>query len=170
MSTRLANWLLKALALLFLGIAVGSLIWEVQAYRVELTNLTGHPPLQRTPARFAEAPPLDQFAASWHRELQGRSVDLEAEPEPEPDAEDQQVTNVAIKRIRIKLVGTILETGRSKAIFVGPDGKIDLKGVGQNLELTPKGVRVEHIELASVTLSFQGETLTLPLASAEGRP
>jgi len=59
--------------------------------------------------------------------------------------------------LAIKLVGTIVESGHSRAAFVEPDGKTRLVGVGQ----TCGGAQVLRIETDSVTVRYLDKELTL---------
>ena len=52
--------------------------------------------------------------------------------------------------LTVKLTGTVIEQGRSLAMFVTAAGKIELRGVGEVIEgakvteITDEGVRIEH--------------------------
>ena len=174
MPLRQINRLLKIGAVLFLAAAAAIIAGEFNTPR-GLASLD--PPSRRAKSavtnRFVKAPPLEEFALYWDRRLQGTGFDPLPEPmdlDPEPEMVADEPPLRATDRLRVRLVGTILEAGRSRAIFLGPQGRIDQKGVGQKLDLSPAGILVEQIQLASVTLSYQGEKVTLRLASPEGRP
>ena len=54
------------------------------------------------------------------------------------------------------LVGTIIETDDRIAMIADPNGKVDIKRVGESLELSPSGVVVEQIDSDRVTLRYNG--------------
>jgi hypothetical protein len=66
-------------------------------------------------------------------------------------------------------VGTVIEQGRSVAILMDQQGKIDLKPVGDTLELNPQGIRVEAIAQEEVTLNYQGRQMIVGMKSGNKR-
>ncbi len=67
----------------------------------------------------------------------------------------------------IQLVGTTIDSSRSLAVFRDATGAFDSKGIGQPLELSPKGIKVESIEPRFATLFYAGRLVKLELASSE---
>ncbi len=59
----------------------------------------------------------------------------------------------------LQLAGTIIEQGRSLAVFAGRDGKVELKGVGEVF----RGREVLRIEQDRVNVRYNGEQVTLTL-------
>jgi hypothetical protein len=173
MEARQINRLFKAFAALLLAAAV---LVAVTAFRAPKVATPTGPATsthnRREVSRIAEAPALTEFAALWDKPLRSTpppAALVGAEGGGDSESEEGESISQAAEQIRVSLVGTILESGRSKAIFIGPDGKLDLKGIGQDLELAPRGMRVESIQLASVILSYQGEIITLRLPAPERR-
>jgi hypothetical protein len=120
---------------------------------------------KRAPAKESKlvgSPPLEALAVVWERKLR--------RPLDDPPKEQQENKNGLKKRRRdvnpaggsLRLVGTMLENGRSVAIFTDATGKVDFKGVGEMLEISP-GLRVDQIEFTQVTISEQGRTSVFQL-------
>ena len=59
--------------------------------------------------------------------------------------------------VGLRLVGTVIEQGRSIAIAIDRAGKLDFCREGDSLELEPEGVRVESVFDNSVRVSFKGQ-------------
>ena len=117
-------------------------------------------------SKLVGSPPLSDFAKVWQIELRRPLYD----PPPPAQEEKPKKKDPTKKRRReavaegggLRLVGTMLENGRSLAIFTDATGKVDFKGVGETLELAP-GTRVDLIELKQVTISEQGRATVLRL-------
>lgn len=62
--------------------------------------------------------------------------------------------------IGLRLVGTVIEKGRSMAIAIDRLGKLDFCYEGNSIQLEPEGVRVESIDADFVRVSFQGKSST----------
>ena len=75
-------------------------------------------------------------------------------------------TNVVIPQrsttpdVGLRLVGTVIEHGRSIAIAIDRAGKLDFCREGDSLQLKPEGVRVESVSDNSVRVSFKGQAST----------
>jgi hypothetical protein len=68
----------------------------------------------------------------------------------------------------LRLVGTMVESGRSLAIFTDATGKVEFKGVGETLEIAP-GTRVDQIAIAQVTISEQGRASVMRLSDLKAQ-
>ena len=64
----------------------------------------------------------------------------------------------AINDLGLRLVGTILEEGRSMAIAIDGLGTLDFRGEGDLLRLQPDGVRIDKVSKESVLVSYQGKS------------
>ncbi len=104
---------------------------------------------------------LADFQQVWNTPLQG------ARPAPTPVDQPPPERPRSEDVLQITLKGLFLERGRSKAILVGSSGELNIKGIGEVLDIVPAGVRVEEIRPASVKLSHRGRTLVLQLPSDE---
>ncbi len=62
--------------------------------------------------------------------------------------------------VGLRLVGTVIEQGRSIAIAIDRAGKLDFCREGDSLQLEPEGVRVETVSDNSVRVSFKGHAST----------
>ena len=59
----------------------------------------------------------------------------------------------------LRLVGTVIEQGRSMAIAIDALGRLDFRGVGDFVQLDPQGVRIDSVSDRSVRISFQGKSV-----------
>jgi hypothetical protein len=98
-------------------------------------------------------------------------------PEPKPQPEPKPTvartpTPPKPPTLEVTLVGTIIEAGQSLAIVADANGDFDVKGIGEPLELSPQGIKIEKIEPEQVTVSYQGResTITLDRSAAADRP
>lgn len=106
-------------------------------------------------------------SAIWTRKLQSgfvvKSSSIIAEP--------KTPTNVALPKViasprsaasdtGLRLVGTVIEKGRSMAIAIDRVGKLDFCPEGNSIQLDPEGVRVESVGTDSVQVSFRGQAST----------
>jgi len=66
----------------------------------------------------------------------------------------------------LRLVGTVIEKGRSMAIAIDRGGKLDFCREGTSLQLDPEGVRIESVFTDSVLVSFQGEKANWQMGQA----
>ncbi|MDZ4853059.1 MAG: hypothetical protein SGI77_27540 [Pirellulaceae bacterium] len=64
----------------------------------------------------------------------------------------------------IQLLGTMIEQTQALALFSDGTGSLDVKGIGQPLNLAPQGVQVESIQPGIATLRYQGKAIKLELA------
>ena len=60
----------------------------------------------------------------------------------------------------LRLVGTVIEKGRSMAIAIDRAGKLDFCPEGNSIQLEPEGVRIESVDTDSVRVSFRGQSTT----------
>ena len=93
----------------------------------------------------------------WRRRL------FEPEPEPEPEPKEPEPPP-----LRVKLVGTIVEPNRTKAVLRTNDGRTLFKKVGQAIEGQPKPATLVGIEPELVKVKYAGEVVTLK-RSEQGR-
>ncbi|MGB7325361.1 MAG: hypothetical protein WBD31_10860 [Rubripirellula sp.] len=70
---------------------------------------------------------------------------------------------VAVPKLGLVLVGTIIDPNGSVAIMSDAEGKFDIKAIGEELDLKPAGVTIDEIESELVTLSYQGSESTVRL-------
>jgi hypothetical protein len=66
--------------------------------------------------------------------------------------------------LALKLAGTIVEPGHSRAVLVGPEGKVELKSVGQSVA----GAEVLRIDPESVTVRYLDQEVQLTLQREKG--
>ena len=69
----------------------------------------------------------------------------------------------------VRLLGTVIEEGRSMAILSDQAGQIDVKPTGETLELKPNGMVVEAIEDDTVSLRFNGRLLSRRVGESGGK-
>lgn len=92
---------------------------------------------------------------------------------PKPRAEPKVVRTptpppVKVPRLDWTLNGTIIDPRRSVAILTDTTGKTDIRGVGEEVELSPPGVLVRKIDSDNVTLEVRGKESTLRLKQSFG--
>ncbi|TWT82572.1 hypothetical protein CA13_40350 [Planctomycetes bacterium CA13] len=127
-------------------------------------------PLSRSGTSSSANPSLEQshLEAVWSRSLQGKL--LSAKPPARPVAptppriivKPNVVPAVPIRTdTGIRLVGTVVEPGRSLAIATDRQGQFAFQGVGERLRLLPKGVLVESIDSAGVWVKYKGQRIQL---------
>ncbi len=76
----------------------------------------------------------------------------------------------ALPNPRLTLLAAIIDPERNIAIIADARGITDIKGVGEELELMPKGATVSEIRGDRVTIEFRGRKIPLELSkSSPGR-
>ncbi len=120
---------------------------------------------------------LDDFADVWSRPYQRPLVDPPPPapvPLPKPAAPVRQapqpVPPPAPPDPQVQLVGTIIEQGRSIAIITDQTGKIDMKGEGETLNLSPGDIRIDRIDSQEVAVTYCGHQLTLTMQKSSSAP
>ena len=101
----------------------------------------------------------------WNRSLQSgfqaKSTSSIALPMTSPVAPRPNVViPKASPDVGLRLVGTVIEQGRSIAIAIDQAGKLDFCREGDSLQLEPEGVHVESVSDKSVRVSFKGQAST----------
>ena len=175
MSVQRTRLLLRGIAMVLLLSSVDLIAWAFQspvALDDQASDLVAANRSAAHQAKLVRSPPLNDFAKFWLTELRRPLYD----PPPAPkEAKTDNKKDSPQKRRRhksvpetggLRLVGTMLEDGRSMAVFTDASGKIELKGVGEALELSP-GTRVDRIELTQVTISEQGRPTVLRLPDSK---
>lgn len=76
--------------------------------------------------------------------------------------------------LQLVLVGTVIDADRRLAILADSSGKVDIKGIGESLELEPAGIWVREIDAERVSVEFHGTrsdvTLDRSIAPSGERP
>lgn len=84
-----------------------------------------------------------------------------APPRPEPKVTTAPSPRPTPKRsepkLGLTLVGTIMDSRQSVAIVADDQGGVDVKGIGQTLDLKPDGVTIQAIQSQQITLRYQGK-------------
>ena len=100
--------------------------------------------------------PLKHYEVIWQRNLRRPIFD------PPP------VIRVKVSppkpKLKVRLVGTVLEPGFTYAIFTDSGGKTVLKRIGESIQ----GARVESISDGRVTVALAGRTLILKVEKKKG--
>jgi len=63
-----------------------------------------------------------------------------------------------VNDLGLRLVGTVIEEGRSMAIAIDGLGTLDFRREGDLLRLQPDGVRIDKVSKESVLVSYQGKS------------
>ncbi len=67
-------------------------------------------------------------------------------------------------KLKLTLVGTIINGPQSLAIVSDESGKFDIKGVGESLELEPTGVEISTIGSEKIVVDYDGDQTTIRLS------
>jgi hypothetical protein len=156
MNARRLNFILYGLAGCFAAAGLGIAAWGV--LHAPQAIVPAHPNVAHSGAGLGstERPPsLDELQAAFRIDLRRPLVDPPPAlpPIPPPAA-----------GLGLKLMGTIVEPGHCRAMLQTADGKLELKGIGENC----RGAQILDIGLNSVTLSYEGKTLTLGIEKKQG--
>ena len=170
MSAQRLRWLLRSAAAALLLLSVALVVWALQMPQSsDEANVPFLSPERSGVVRtqLVHSPPLEDLAQVWGKRLRRPLFDLpSAAKPPRPNvARKPQPRPAATRQVTaggVKLVGTMMEDGRSKAIFMNSNGEIDVKGDGETLAFAT-GIRVDHIELHRVTVTNEGRLTTLQL-------
>ncbi len=65
----------------------------------------------------------------------------------------------------IKLLGTVVDQGRTLGLFQDSAGGFDVKSVGESLELVPQGVQIASLEVGKALVRYSGKEIDLRLSS-----
>lgn len=103
-----------------------------------------------------DVPSLDQFASVWSVQLQRPLYDpppkpVVAPPKPKP------------KPLKVKLLGTMLESDRPSAMFSVPPSSITIREVGQIIDSPGGPAKVLEVGAKRVVLEYAGEKRVLTL-------
>ena len=152
-----------AAAVLVGGGAVAIAAWGFTA-PIELASEAGQEDVRR-PTTTASAdppaeqhqtpslPPLAELRRLWVLDLRRPLYDEPTEasdgndPPPKPE-----------KPLRVKLIGTAVEEGKSEAILQMTDGSIEIVGVGQSVKDGDEVLRVTRIEPGKVAVEYRGRS------------
>jgi type II secretory pathway component PulC len=159
----------------FLAVAAGGLVWSsrgIDETADPLARATGS-----SIARQASVPsPLSTGSTAkanmdFSLPLQRPLVDPpEPPPPPRPSPVVKRPPKPPVKKTNLDwtLTGTIIDADRSVAILTDAAGKTDIRGTGEEVELSPPGVLVRSIASDAVTLEVRGRESTLRLEQSFG--
>lgn len=102
---------------------------------------------------------LDEFAPLWERPIGRPLQDPPAEAKPAKKNRQPRKRVKQSSKLNLRLIGTVLESGKSMAILSDAEGNILLGAKGQTLHTAAGSVEVESIELDQVKLSLGDATL-----------
>ena len=100
---------------------------------------------------------LLDFAPLWDNRLRGPRSD--SRPDAARSVTLASAIGVAPATLNVKLLGTILEPGNTLAMFATPQGKIELRRVGEMVGGT--ATDVVKIQRREVVVRYQGKLVTL---------
>ncbi len=156
--------ILYAIAGSFLLGAGGALYWstsEIAESDFASSRVATRRDAPRENPREAEGGHRDDDAA---RMLRGPLYDLPPPPsKPLVVATPRAKPPTPTRQLGLTLIGTIIDAHQSLAIVADASGEFDVKGIGDSLELEPKGVRIGRIDSEQITLLYQGSESTIRL-------
>jgi hypothetical protein len=147
-----------------LAFSAAVVFWSVSAITESTPNSPIVPsreiPDSETTSKSAFAIP----AAMTMRQLRAPLYDTE----PDPPSPPKPIRPAAprpktVPKLQLTLVGTILESGKSLAIITDINGRFDVKGVGETLEIDPNGIVITNIQAEQVTLMHRSQPTVLTL-------
>lgn len=138
---------------------VGICAWALLGGRTELPSLK----LPQEPTQMNAIDPSN--AATSSRKFDSLLNTKFQRPRAEaPVVERSQTASATPVGFGIQLLGTMIEQTQALALFSDGTGSLDVKGIGQPLNLAPPGVQVESIQPGIATLRYQGKAIKLELA------
>lgn len=147
-------------------LASGTLLWQSFGETPPLSASSGEQaklPQSSETARASVTRPLAEFELVWQRKLGDPLYPMTKV------AETPTKKRTTSKRTRkkappgLRLIGTVLESGRSLAMLADASGDIHVRGVGEKLDLTAGEAQIDRIELQQVELSIGGRPMTLKM-------
>jgi len=162
------------------AVGVGLLGWFADGYSV--VGLSGAENTLEQGRRFStagndasdRASTIESLLASeiWSRPLQAgfqiAQTQFETVPKPliDPTPHPAVPQDAVVLDLGLRLVGTVVEQGKSMAIAIDRQGKLDFRGEGDEFQLVPEGVHVDAILIDSIRVSFQGQASTWRLGQS----
>ncbi len=115
-------------------------------------------PIDAIPAPPRSLPPLSEFEPVWKIRLRSAPASISG---------SRALTQAPQSPLGLplRLAGTVVEPGHCFAIFITSVGKIELKKIGE----TVADAQVLEISDGSVSLSYRGQTVNLPMEKRTGR-
>jgi len=104
-----------------------------------------------------DLPSLAEFTHLWSLWLRRPLTDAKAASQTEA------TTRAARAPLRVKLLGTMIESERASAIFSNHLGRQEIRGVGETVGRAPAGAKVLRISAKEVVLIYRGQEMTLKL-------
>ena len=164
------------------AVGVGLLGWFTDGYGVAGLSEADNALKQgrRLSAASSAAPSaspssFDSLMASeiWTRPLQvgfqTTATQSETTPKPQliaPTPQPVVPQRPAVSDLGLRLVGTVVEQGKSMAIAIDRQGKLDFRGEGDLFQLVPEGIRIDAVLVDSIRVSFQGQASTWRLGQS----
>lgn len=166
MRVRKARFCLVSLGVVFCLTAALSLAWGVlrtTPVSLELQdNIRPIVPNGNQEPMTSAAAKINENDEVWSRPYRRPLVDLP------PVASSPVVAQVKAPPLNLKLMGTILEPGRERAIFSTAKGVSELRKVGETVGDAPASAEVVQIARDRVVVRYNGELVTLELQKSKG--
>lgn len=124
------------------------------------TGMSADTSAGRSSSDPAALPALSTFEPIWRLNLQRPLYDAP------PSAVAKQSATPKPRSLNIKLAGTVVEPGKSMALFTTSTGKMELKGIGDDID----GARLLDIVLDRVSVQYRGKTIDLVLEKKRQAP
>jgi hypothetical protein len=96
---------------------------------------------------------LSSFPTSNPMPIEESSVEVEPVEIQEPIIREPM--DIA-ETFEIRLVGTVIEAGRSMAIAIDGQGKLDFRNEGEMLQLEPAGIQITKVSADAIRVTYQG--------------
>jgi len=130
--------------------------WPYHASLPQSTPATREKSASDDPGLSFGRPTLSQFEGLWDKRLRRPLYDP---PPPTPKVAEVK----KLPPLQIKLLGTIIEPGKSQAMLATPRGTVELKRVGDTIDSEQPPAELVTIERDRVVLKRQGDLITLEI-------
>lgn len=156
--TKLFLWYTTSGLILTTAVVVATA--SLRPYDVPNVNVAPEPLPTEDPSQQQEAglPALSTFRKIWTLNLRRSLVDT-------PVTTQTKNTKKPISPLAARLAGTVVESGHSIAMFITPNGGIELKGVGEKVG----DAEILGITQTGASVRYHGDVIDLTLENKKQR-
>ena len=165
MNVRTQKNLLNLASAVVVALAIGLGVWTYLSPVAGPASISFEQTGEQSPGSPTTNPSgIDLGLASWNVALTGVSDSGFATPEPEVQRPQPPPPKPRPpRRLDFELLGVVVEDGKSQAIVIDADRRIDVRSQGETLELIPEGATITQIGETSVVISLDGDEYSIEL-------
>ena len=156
-SQRIFLWTLGTMILIVAAAVAIDSIWA--PYELGVVGASASPTTRQMQASLQAEPTLAALQSAARMDLRRPLFD------PPPPAPIVAAPPPAPPPLTVRLAGTIIEPGHDRAVLIGPDGKTELKAVGE----TSGPAEVMEIGTNSCVVRYLGNPVTLKIDRPGGQ-